>query len=692
MKFIYLFIGTIFLAFSLHAEEADTLAKRSILLDEVVIQSFKQDGNFRILPIAASTIARNDLQNQNLIGIKDISSFIPNLFIPDYGSKLTSPVYIRGVGSRINAPSVGLYVDGIPYFERSAFDFDLNEIDYIEVLRGPQGTLYGRNTIGGIINVYTKSPLQYNETFVSASAGNHTNLNGTLAHYGKIGDTFGYALSGNYNHTDGYFINQHTGKYADNLDAGSGRARMEWRIKPNLLLKLTHTSDYSTQGGYPYAEVDPVTHKPGNVNYNEYSSYKRTLSSTGASLIYTTQNFSLSSQTAYQYLSDKQSIDQDFSTASTYFAVQNQKQSTFSQEINIKSITSSWYKWLFGVFAFHQQIDNEVILDYKAQQYATQKLYDMPTTGLSFYHQSILNDLLIDRLSLTLGLRYDYEKASNNYIAYRNTTDTHVQYEDFISDLKFSQVTPKITVQYTFPYSQLVYASASRGYKTGGFNSTFERDEDRSFDPEYSWNYEIGTKGQFFQNRLQAEICFFYIDWKNQQIYQTPPSGRGSMLKNAGRSESKGVELSLQARLWSGFSIFSNWGYTHAVFKEYKRSETLDYAGKFLPLVPAQTFAVGANYRIPFKSRYIDLLNLNLQYAGTGKLYWNEENKVTQPYYSLLNGKIAASKGNVTLSLWAKNITNTEYTAFYFDSSGGRGMAQKGKPFTAGLSVSLLLK
>ena len=156
MKFIYLFIGTIFLAFSLHAEEADTLAKRSILLDEVVIQSFKQDGNFRILPIAASTIARNDLQNQNLIGIKDISSFIPNLFIPDYGSKLTSPVYIRGVGSRINAPSVGLYVDGIPYFERSAFDFDLNEIDYIEVLRGPQGTLYGRNTIGGIINVYTK--------------------------------------------------------------------------------------------------------------------------------------------------------------------------------------------------------------------------------------------------------------------------------------------------------------------------------------------------------------------------------------------------------------------------------------------------------------------------------------------------------------------------------------------------------
>lgn len=692
IRFLGLFTGILIFISNISAEETDTIAKPSVSLNEVVIQSFKQTGNFRTLPLAASMINKLSLQNQNVVGIKDISAFIPNLFIPDYGSKLTSPVYIRGIGSKINSPSVGLYVDGIPYFEKSAFDFDLNEIDYMEILRGPQGTLYGRNTMGGIINVYTKSPLRYKETYVSASAGNYTNLNGTIAHYGRVNDQFGYAVSGNYNHTNGYFLNQYTGKNADGLDAGSGRIRLEWQLHPNLLLRLTQTLDYSDQGGYPYAEYDPVTKKTAEVNYNDYSYYKRTLSSTGYSMTYSTKKFSLNSQTAYQYLSDKQGIDQDFSPQSIYYAIQNQKQSTISEEINIKSPTQKGYQWLFGAFAFHQLIDNEVILDYKTLNYSTRKLYDIPTSGLSFYHQSVFNNLGIDGLSLTLGIRYDYEKASNTYTAYKDSLDSEQPLGgNFISDLHFSQLTPKLALQYTLPTSQMIYASVTKGYKTGGFNTSFERDEDRTFQPEYSWNYEVGTKGLYWQNRIRAELCFFYIDWKNQQIYQLLPSGRGSMLKNAGRSESKGVELSLQAYLWEGFSLSANWGLTHAVFKEYVQSNTVDYSGKYLPMVPAQTQGLAANYQVPIRSHLMDGLALNLQYTGTGKLYWNEDNQVAQPYYGLLNGKIAATKGITTVSLWAKNMTNTEYSAYYF-ASMGKLYTQKGRPFTAGISINLLIK
>ncbi|MDR1896046.1 MAG: TonB-dependent receptor [Prevotellaceae bacterium] len=693
VKCILATLGYALFALNLSAQATDTLADNSISLDEVVIQSFKYDGNFRTLPVAASTIDKVVLQNRNVSGIKDISSLIPNLFMPDYGSKLTSPVYIRGIGSRINSPSVGLYVDGIPFFEKSAFDFDLNEIDYIEVLRGPQGTLFGRNTMGGIINVYTKSPLRYNETLISASGGNYANLTGTMAHYGKINNTVGYALSGNYNHSGGYFTNQYTGKKADDLNSGSGRIRLEWRIKPRLLLKLMHTVDYSEQGGYPYAQVDPTTQKTGDVNYNDYSSYQRTMSSSGISLLYSANKFSVNSQTALQYLSDKQGIDQDFSTENTYFAIQNQKQLTVSQEINIKATTNSRYQWLFGTFAFHQKIDNEVILDYKAQNYSTQKLYDIPTSGISFYHQSVLNRLLIESLSLTLGIRYDYENASNYYIAYRNTGEQREQTEQtetFDSRLDFSQLTPKVALRYMFPGSHTVYVSASKGYKTGGFNSSFDSEEDRSFKPEYSWNYETGAKLQFPQNRIKAEICLFYIDWKSQQIYQTLSNGRGSMLKNAGRSESKGIELSLHGNIFKDFTLMSNWGYTHAIFKEYKQSATIDYSGQYLPLVPSQTFALGADYKIPVKSELIDLLTVNLHYTGTGKLYWNENNRTSQPYYGLLNGKIATSKGCTTLSIWAKNITNTQYTAFYFESMGN-GFAQKGRPVTLGASVSVAL-
>ncbi|GHT54218.1 TonB-dependent receptor [Bacteroidia bacterium] len=686
----------IFSALTIHAEPIgyapDTSRIRQVELEEVVISSFKYSSDISKLPVAGSKIDRLTIENQHITGIKDIGSLVPNLFIPDYGSKLTSPVYIRGVGAKINSPSVGLYVDGIPYFEKSAFDFDLNEIESVEVLRGPQGTLYGRNTMGGLINIRTKSPLRYQETLLSATVGNYDNLTGRLAHYGNINNTFGYAVSGDYTHLGGYFTNQYTGKKADNLNAGSGRLRFDWRIKPNLALQWTTSFDGLDQGGYPYAGFDPKTQKAGAVNYNDYSLYRRTVFSSGASLIYMADRFSLNAQTAFQHLSDRQGIDQDFTTDAVYYAKQLQKQTAVSEEITVKSASSGRYKWLFGAFAFYQGIDNEVILEYKKQNYTTDKLYDIPTNGISFYHQSVFDDLLIDRLSLTLGIRYDYEKASNKYVAYKDVTNNdvteHSPTEAFDSKMNFSQLTPKVALQYRLFPEKMFYISATKGYKTGGFNTSFEREEDRSFAPEYSWNYEIGSKMQFFQNRFQIEACLFYIDWKNQQIYQTLPSGKGSMLKNAGRSESKGAEISLLAKPFNGLNLQANWGYTHAVFKEYQRSETLDYGGKFLPLVPKQTFSFGFNYAIPVFKRWFDRVVLDMNYTGIDRLYWNEDNAVSQPYYGQLNGNLMITKGLATFSLWAKNITNESYSAFYFESMG-KQFVQKGKPFTIGATISV---
>lgn len=130
-------------------------------------------------------------------------------------------------------------------------------------------------------------------------------------------------------------------------------------------------------------------------------------------------------------------------------------------------------------------------------------------------------------------------------------------------------MTPKIALQYMFPSTGLLYATVTKGYKTGGFNTSFEREEDRSFNPESSWNYELGGKHPFLDNRLRAEIALFWIDWKNQQISQTLPSGRGSMLTNAGRSVSKGVEVTLQGNPVNGLMVQVNYGFTHATFKEY---------------------------------------------------------------------------------------------------------------------------
>lgn len=667
----FLFWVALFSSFMVRGEEPDTLTSKQIDLDEIVVRSFKQEKDLRLSPISASAVTGVMMRNRNIVGIKELSSLVPNFFMPDYGSKLTSPVYIRGIGSKINSPSVGLYVDGVPFFEKSAFDFDLSEIDRIEVLRGPQGTLYGRNTMGGIINVYTKSPLRYRGTNLGFSGGKYANMDASISHYGRMSDTFGYALSGGYHHSDGYFTNLYTEEKADRSNSVSGHIRLEWKWRPDLRLALMSGFDYLNQGGYPYALYNDSLKQIGDVNYNDYSFYKRTLSTTGLTAEYENSRFSVRSQTAFQYLSDHQGVDQDFSPKNLYFVTQNQRQKMVSEEFTVKSSGKERYKWLFGLFGFWQGVDNEVLMDYKAKDDRILKQYDTSTAGVAVYHQSSIDRLLVDGLSLILGLRYDYEYVSTDYLA-----------------LSFSQLTPKIALRYTSSPARMFYGSVSKGYKTGGFNTSFERDEDRSFRPEYSWNYEVGTKLGFWDNRLRAEFALFYIDWKNQQIYQTLPSGRGSMLKNAGRSESKGIEISLQANPLNGLMVQANYGYTRAVFKDYRRSETLDYAGNFLPMVPSHTVSLGVDYTIPNLWRIVDRMTVSLNYMGTGKLYWNENNQVHQPYYGRLNGSVSFSKGLFTFGVWAKNLTNTSYTAFYFESMGSK-LAQKGHPFTLGGTISI---
>ena len=139
----------------------------------VVIATPKENNRLRQQPVAATSLSQNDMRNHVVNSVKSLSSLVPNLFIPDYGSKLTTSVYVRGIGSRTNTPAVGLYVDNIPFIEKSAFDFNYADIERIDVMRGPQGTLYGRNTMGGLIRVFTKSPFTYQGTDLRLSGATY---------------------------------------------------------------------------------------------------------------------------------------------------------------------------------------------------------------------------------------------------------------------------------------------------------------------------------------------------------------------------------------------------------------------------------------------------------------------------------------------------------------------------------------
>ena len=244
-------------AYSMPKEETAEAPKdttRVIDIEEViVIATPKENNRLRQQPLSATSFSQGDMRNNSVTSVKSLSGLVPNLFIPDYGSKLTTSVYVRGIGSRINTPAVGLYVDNIPFIDKSAFDFNYSDIERIDVLRGPQGTLYGRNTMGGLIRVFTKSPFSYQGTDISLGAATYNNYKASVNHYHRISDKFAFSAGAFYEHEGGFFENvARNNEKIDKGDEVGGRMRAIWLPKDNLKLDFTVNYEYSNQGGYPY--------------------------------------------------------------------------------------------------------------------------------------------------------------------------------------------------------------------------------------------------------------------------------------------------------------------------------------------------------------------------------------------------------------------------------------------------------
>ena len=669
--------------------DADSTVFKTVGLSEVTVVELKKTKE-NLATNSVSIVDSGFVNRHELQSITELTAVVPNFYMPEYGSKQNTPVYIRGVGAKTKGSAVGFYVDGIPHFENSSFDVDMSNIASVTVFRGPQGTLYGRNAIGGIINVTTVSPLTYQGTQFKLGYGSHNDALFQFSHYNKLGSKMGYSVAGGYHYNDGFYRNMFTNKYADQLKDAYGRVALVWLLDNKWFLRVNSMLDYSNQGGYPYGKYNRLTGETEPVNYNRYSSYRRLLSTSGLNISYAGENISFSSQTAFQYIRDRQGIDQDFTSNDTYFVKNRLKQTMLSQEFILKSNNSSRYQWLWGAFAMTQHINNTVETQYITKDNAFPTHYRIPVNALAIYHQSTIK--LFSGFSFIAGLRWDYENSTLKYLreTYQLSTDgARTEVKNVNSSLHFNQITPKFALQYQDERNNnSYYFSVTRGYKAGGFNQTFQKDEETSFGPEYNWNYELGGKVHLLKDKLYAEAALYYIDWRQQQVNQTVP-GVGNVIHNAGHSSSKGFELALNSSPLKNLSIALSYGYTYAKFIEYQKSAKLNYSGNMLPMVPRNTLSCSASYALyPSSASFIDKIVLTAGLTGIGKIYWAEDNEVAQNFYALLNAKISITSGIFTWECWGKNITDTHYNTYCFKSSAD--YAQVGKP--AYFGTSLLVK
>lgn len=701
------------------------------------------------LPVSANVFTMTKLERNNVSSSKDVAAYVPNFHLPDYGSQMTSSVYVRGFGARIEQPVVGVVVDNVPILNKNAFDMDLFDLQRMEFLRGPQGTLYGRNTMCGLLNLSTLSPFSYQGTRFSAdySTGNTVRLKASTYH--KSSERFALSLAANFIHTDGLFKNLCTDEWCDPSNGLTFRNRLMWRPNDRLSFENALSLGVLRQGGYAYARVTEDKRLP--VAYNDECRYDRFNLSDGFVLTRKAERWEFSSVSSYQCLDDDMLLDQDFSPASVFTLNQKQREHAATEELVFQSAGKDRrWNWKSGAFVFLKHNDmeapvtfkrsgieqlilanaNEGIshvlpddrLDVRENQFVVESEFDLPTYGWAAYHQSEFN---FGKWTFTLGLRLDYEKTR---IEYDNGAKLNYLFTAFMEDYKplqsrmegsmtksFFEVLPKVSVLYNINSRNNVYAYAAKGYKAGGFNTqifsdilqnalmndmmgdmgmhfddlgvaNYDPQKAISYDPEYCWTYEAGGHFRTLDKSFSTDVALFYIDARDQQLTVFPAGkNTGRLMANAGKSRSFGVEISLGYKV-SAWDFSASYGYTNAKFVEFNDGHA-SYDGNYVPFSPMNTVSSQISYTINVNRKLLDNMTLSVDWKGTGKIYWDEANLKEQPFYSLFGASLSFHKKRFSWTLWGKNLGDAEYDTFYFVSMGN-SFCQLGKPRRLGLSLN----
>ena len=320
---------------------ADT--SRVFNLDEVVVVSQpKESSILRNQPMASSIFTSKEAGMIGMRDISDLSRFVPSFQMPVYGSRLTSSMYIRGIGSRINNPAIGVYLDGMPLLSKNSYNIHIYQIDRADVLRGPQGTLYGMNTEGGLVRIYSKNPFTHKGTDIKLGLGSRFYRNVEFANYSMISHNTAMSIAGFYSGQNGFFRNSTTSKRADLYNEAGGKVRIVNRYSDKLTYDFIADYQYSNQGAFPYGALDIANDKTAAPATNRDGKYRRNMLNTAFNIRYSLPKLTMNSTTSYQFLSDRMNMDQDYTALDYMHLKQNQLQNGISQEFAIKGNNGRW--------------------------------------------------------------------------------------------------------------------------------------------------------------------------------------------------------------------------------------------------------------------------------------------------------------------------------------------------------------
>ncbi len=686
------------------------LEDAKVKLDEVIISAQKRDENLLNVPISITAFSANKVNDYRIQNTRDLSGLIPNFYSsnPGDGRNVTS---IRGIATTSYDPAIATYIDGVNQFSLDTYISSLFDVERIEVLRGPQGTLYGRNAMGGVLNIITKAPTNYASGFATVDVGNYGQQRFSAGIKAPIiKDKLFFGAAGLVGRQGGFYLNEFNNTKFDEIKSFQGNyyLKLQASAKFALTLNVKHNENRNN-GTFPLvASVEDALANPFKLSQNSTTQMVDNLFNASLSAKYSGNAVNFVSQTAYQsnYRFYKTPIDGDFSPLDGVSIVNNygkdwNKVKVYTQEFKLSSNTApnSKIKWLAGLYGFYQ--DNPVkqgthfgadgeLLGAPFPNFTSVATNSGESYGASAFGQ--ISYAISSKLEMTLGLRYDYEHKKMSALGefVMEGMEPVVTQNDTSSTASFNAFSPKLTMAYKIATNNNIFASYNRGYRAGGITSLGSDPSVLplvSFKPEYSNNFEIGTKNSFLNNRLNINLTAFYTKLMDAQVPTLVLPDAVTITRNVGELTSKGLEFELAVIPFKGFNIDYNFGYTDAKYDELqvpKDGAVVNLAGNKQIYTPKITSALALQH-----TALIDKLSgLNLVVRGEwnyiGDQFYDLSNKVEQKGYGLINAKIGFTHRKFDLFAWGRNLSDKRYVDYAYDF----GAAHLGNPKTYGLTLT----
>lgn len=649
-------------------------------LDTIIVTAQKKEESLQKTPLAVSVLEGDFMDANRIINFGDVGARVPG-FSLSQPIKTQTTIALRGAGSVEDSAgadqAVGVFIDDVYMGNPSTFDFDLFDLERVEVLRGPQGTIFGKNVVGGALNFITRNPGE--ETVVKAELTygrfNRFDARGSVSGPLVEDKLFGL-FSFSSRNSDGYTKNIYTGNRLDADDQMSGRTKLRWTPTENFEALIG--ADYSRDKSYGISRVyrGPTPPTVGTiatdvtrVNHNLDGGYDRTMWGTNAKLTYSLDQGEIVSVTSYRDSTHNTATDADgtpFSAVEFVDIAADVKQ--FTQELRLAN-TAGRLSYIVGAYYFFSDYSR---IETLSVQGAPGSYLDSITGGMAFpeilgqriktksyagFAQGTYS--LTDRLRLTAGARYTWEKKYGNTVCILPGVQCGEVY-DVPVEQHWSAVTPKFTVDTDLTENMFAYATVSRGFKSGGFASGFEDPASAAvpFNPEFAWNYELGLKTRWFDNRLQLNVAGYYVDYKDLQVRFFGGDGR-TIVGNSGASKNKGVEVELDAAPVKGLEFWANYAFQKGKYDQLVL-EGEDYGGNVTIFTPKHSISFGGSYTADLPNdahlRFMgDLTHKSISYTTPS----NDPERGIK-YDALLNASVTYifPSEQWEIQMWGKNLTN----------------------------------